>query len=173
MNFLILCIHVETTMPKKTLYIARHAKSSWGDMSLSDFERPLNGRGKRDAPFMANLLKEKGITPDLILSSPAKRTKKTAKHYHEALGGELRFDENIYEASTITLYTLLKEVFKTVDSIMIVGHNPGFTALNDMLSDKEIFNIPTAGAVGIVFEDAVSMGGGKQLFFEYPKKYQK
>ena len=66
-------------MIKKTLYIARHAKSSWDDMSLSDFERTLNARGKRDAPFMANILKEKGITPDLILSSPAKRAKKTAK----------------------------------------------------------------------------------------------
>lgn len=66
-------------MPTKTLYIARHAKSSWKDMSLSDFERPLNARGKRDAPFMANLLKGKGIHPELILSSPAKRAKKTPK----------------------------------------------------------------------------------------------
>jgi len=159
-------------MPKKTLYIARHAKSSWDDMSLSDFERPLNARGKRDAPFMANILKEKDITPDLILSSPAKRAKKTAKHYHKALGGELHFNESIYEASTMTLYTLLKEAFQSVDSIMIVGHNPGFTSLNDMLSDKDIFNIPTAGVVGIVFKEEVSMHGGKQLIFEYPKKYQ-
>ncbi len=58
-------------MPKKTLYIARHAKSSWDDASLSDFERPLNKRGKRDAPFMAEKLKELGVKPDLILSSPA------------------------------------------------------------------------------------------------------
>ncbi len=159
-------------MSKKTLYIARHAKSSWDDMSLSDFERPLNPRGKRDAPFMSNLLKEKGIAPDLILSSPAKRAKKTAKHYHKILGGELRFDKSIYEASTVNLYTLIKEAFQSVDSVMIVGHNPEFTALNDMLSDKSIFNIPTAGVVGIIFEDPVSIHGGKQLFFEYPKKYQ-
>ena len=159
-------------MPKKTLYIARHAKSSWDDMSLSDFERPLNARGKRDAPFMANLLKEKGIKPDLILSSPAKRAKKTAKHYHEALGGELQFDEGIYEASLMNLINLVQETFEKVDSVMIVGHNPGFTALNDMLSDKSIYNIPTAGVVGIGFEVEVVPHKGKQLFFEYPKKYQ-
>ena len=159
-------------MPKKTLYIARHAKSSWDDMSLSDFERPLNKRGKRDAPFMANLLKDKGITPDLILSSPAKRAKKTANHYHEALGGELQFDERIYEASLRGLIYLVQETLEKVDSVMIVGHNPGFTALNDMLSDKSIYNIPTAGVVGIGFEDEVASHKGKQLFFEYPKKYQ-
>ena len=159
-------------MPKKTLYIARHAKSSWDDMSLSDFERPLNKRGKRDAPFMANLLKDKGITPDLILSSPAKRAKKTAKHYHEVLGGELQFDERIYEASLMSLISLVQETLEIVDSVMIVGHNPGFTALNDMLSDKSIYNIPTAGVVGIGFEDEVASHKGKQLFFEYPKKYQ-
>jgi len=157
-------------MSTKTLYIARHAKSSWDDMSLSDFERTLNARGKRDAPFMANILKEKGITPDLILSSPAKRAKKTAKQYHEVLGGELRFDEGIYEASTMTLFNLLQEALQSVDSLMIVGHNPGLTALNDMLSDKSIFNIPTSGVVGIVFEDEVAPHKGKQLFFEYPKK---
>ncbi len=159
-------------MPKKILYIARHAKSSWDDMSLSDFERTLNARGKRDAPFMANHLREKSITPDLILSSPAKRAKKTARHYHEALGGELRFDESIYEASTMTLYTLIKEAFQSVESVMIVGHNPGFTALNDMFSDKSIYNIPTSGVVAITFDGEVAPQKGKQLFFEYPKKYQ-
>lgn len=159
-------------MPKKTLYIARHAKSSWSDMSLTDFERPLNKRGKRDAPFMANLLKEQDISPDLILSSPAKRAKKTAKRYHKSLGGDLHFNDNIYDTSTMSLFNLIQEAFQNVDSIMIVGHNPEFTALNDMLSDKSIFNIPTAGVVGIVFEDEVAAHKGKQLFFEYPKKYQ-
>lgn len=159
-------------MMKKTLYIARHAKSSWNDMSLSDFERPLNARGKRDIPFMANLLKDKNIKPELILSSPAKRAKKTAKQYHETLGGELRFDERIYEASSMSLLYLVQEAFEKVDSVMIVGHNPGFTALNDMLSDKSIYNIPTAGIVGVTFEDDIKAHQGKQLFFEYPKKYQ-
>ena len=155
---------------KRTLYIARHAKSSWKDMSLSDFDRPLNKRGKKDAPFISDLLKENGIHPDLILSSPAKRAKKTAKQYHKTLGGELRFEESIYEAQLMTLLHLVQEAFKKADSVMIVGHNLEFTALNDMLSDKEIFNIPTSGVVGIVFDDEVAPHKGKQLFFEYPKK---
>jgi len=158
-------------MPKKTLYIARHAKSSWDDASLSDFERPLNKRGKRDAPFMANLLKEKGIKPDLILSSPAKRAKITAKHYHEALGGKLDYDERIYEASLMSLIYLVQEAFENVDSLMIVGHNPGLTMLNDRVSDKSIYNIPTAAVVAIEFEGEIAAHKGKQLFYEYPKKY--
>ena len=158
-------------MPKKTLYIARHAKSSWDDMSLSDFERPLNKRGKRDAPFMANLLKEKGIKLDLILSSPAKRAKKTAKYYHEALGGKLQFDERIYEASLMSLIYLVQEALEKVDSVMIVGHNPGLTVLNDRLSNKSIYNLPTAAVVGVIFEEGIAEYKGKQLFFEYPKKY--
>ena len=159
-------------MPKKTLYIARHAKSSWDDANLSDFERPLNKRGKRDAPFMAELLKDKDIKPDLILSSPAQRARTTAEHYQEAIGSKLRFDSGIYEASTMHLLSLVQETFQSVDSLMIVGHNPGLTALNDMLSDKSIFNIPTAGVVGIIFEENITTDQGKQLFFEYPKKHQ-
>lgn len=159
-------------MPKKTLYIARHAKSSWDDASLSDFERPLNKRGKKDAPFMAKLLKEKGIKPDLILSSPAKRAKTTAKHYHEELGSKLKFDERIYEASLMSLIYLAQETFEHVDSLMIVGHNPGLTMLNDRLSDKSIYNIPTCAVVAIEFEDEIVAHKGIQLFYEYPKKYQ-
>lgn len=158
-------------MSKKTLYIARHAKSSWDDMSLSDFERPLNKRGKRDAPFMAEKLKALGVKPDLILSSPAKRAKTTAKHYRDVLGSELQYDERIYEASLMSLIYLAQEMFETVDSLMIVGHNPGLTMLNDRVSNKSIYNIPTAGVVAIEFEDEVAARKGKQLFYEYPKKY--
>lgn len=158
-------------MPKKTLYIARHAKSSWDDMSLTDSERPLNKRGKRDAPFMADRLKEKGIKPELILSSPAKRAKKTAKHYHEALGGELKYDERIYEASLMSLIHLVQEAFEVVDNVMIVGHNPGLTVLNDRFSNKSIYNIPTAAIVCIEFKGEITTHKGQQLFYEYPKKY--
>ena len=159
-------------MSKKTLYVARHAKSSWNNTTLSDFERPLNRRGERDAPRMAALLQSKGICPDLILSSPAKRARTTAEYYHKALGGVLRFDTRIYEASVMTLLYLVQETLEEVDTLMIVGHNPGLTALNDMLSNNFIGNIPTAGVVGIVFEEAVASHKGKQLFFEYPKRYR-
>ena len=160
-------------MNNKTLYIARHAKSSWDDITLSDFERPLNKRGCRDAPFMAKLLKEKGVSPDLILSSPALRAKSTAKIYHEALGGVLRFDRRIYEASPMSLLYLAQETLAEYRSVMIVGHNPGLTELNEILSDQSIYNIPTAGVAAATFKEEVAPGKGKQLFFEYPKKYAK
>ncbi|HIP27645.1 MAG TPA: histidine phosphatase family protein, partial [Sulfurovum sp.] len=142
-------------MSKKTLYIARHAKSDWSDASLSDFERTLNPRGKKDAPFMAKLLKEKGIKPELILSSPATRAKETAKEYHSVLGGELRFNAHIYEASTLSLRYLVEETFQEVDTLMLVGHNPGLTGLNDLLSDKSIYNLVTAAVVAIEFDEEV------------------
>lgn len=123
-------------------------------------------------PFMADLLKDKGIKPELILSSPAQRAKTTAQHYHEALGAELKFDERIYEASIMSLLYLVEESFEKVDSLMIVGHNPGLTALNDRLSNLSIYNIPTAAVVGIEFEEEIAPHKGKQLFYEYPKKYQ-
>ena len=160
-------------MPTKRLYISRHAKSSWDNPTLSDFDRPLNKRGKRDAPFMAQLLKTKGVSPQLILSSPAQRAKTTAQIYHEALGGELRFDRRIYEASPMSLLYLVQEALQDHDSVMLVGHNPGLTELNDMLSDQSIYNIPTAAIVAIDFEDEVAPKRGKQRFFEYPKKYAK
>lgn len=158
-------------MPKKTLYIARHAKSSWDDASLSDFDRPLNKRGKRDAPFMAEKLKELGLKPDLILSSPANRAKTTAEHYQETLGSKLKFDGRIYEASLMSLIYLAREMFEEIDSLMIVGHNPGLTMLNDRVSNKSIYNIPTAAVVAVEFEDGVGAHKGKQVFYEYPKKY--
>jgi len=84
----------------KRLYLLRHAKSSWKDLTLSDFDRPLNKRGKRDAPLIAKKLKEKGIRPDIIISSPAKRARKTAKIFAKTLHVALKTEEKLYEAHT-------------------------------------------------------------------------
>jgi len=87
----------------KTLYLARHAKSSWKHPELSDIERPLNKRGKRDAPYIGNLLKEKGVKPDIVISSPAVRAKKTALAIAEIIEypkSKIIIDENIYESSS-------------------------------------------------------------------------
>ena len=158
---------------KKTLYLLRHAKSSWKDFSLSDFDRPLNKRGKRDAPFMSVKMKEKGIQPDSIISSPAKRAKKTAKIFSEVLEVPLFLEEKLYAAEIDEMLWIMQKAFETQDEVMIVGHNPELTYLNDMLSDKEIFNIPTTGIVAITFEAyPIEAHTGKQLFFEYPKKYK-
>ena len=96
----------------KTLILLRHAKSSWKDLSLRDFDRPLNKRGKRDAPFMAQKFKEKGYQPELILASPALRTKLTAEAFKQALGttwaGSLKYESRIYEGHDHTLLELIK-----------------------------------------------------------------
>ena len=111
----------------KTLFVLRHAKSSWDDADLADFERPLNDRGKRTAPFMGKMMHEKGLEPSIILSSPAARAKQTALSVKDAGGFscELRFDDRIYEASPHSLLQVVSEIDDAHASAMLVGHNPG------------------------------------------------
>ena len=111
----------------KRLFILRHAKSSWTDIDLADFDRPLNERGLDAAPFMGRYLAEEGHMPDAIVSSPAKRARETAElvKEHSGFEPEIGFDERIYEASPNTLRVVASELPDHVDSAMIVGHNPG------------------------------------------------
>ncbi len=161
----------------RELFIMRHAKSSWDDPTLPDFERPLNGRGKEDAPLMGEHLSRLGIKPDLIVSSPAKRAKKTAKIVARKLGypeERIVWKESIYEASAQALLYLVCQLPDDAKRVMLVGHNPGFTMLANTLGDIAVDNIPTAGVVGIAFDasswsEACRMRG-HTLFFEYPKK---
>ena len=138
-------------------------------MTLSDFDRPLNKRGKHDAPFMAEKMKEKGIAPQIIISSPAKRAKKTAKIFSKTLECTLLLNERLYGAEIFEMIDIIQEAFTRYDEVMIVGHNPELTMLNDTLSNKEIFNIPTCGIVAIAFTE-FKIRKGKQIFFDYPKK---
>jgi len=154
----------------RTLYLVRHAKSSWKDFSLDDFDRPLNKRGKRDAPFMAQKLLEMGEKPDIIISSPAKRARKTAKHFAQTLDVPLVLDERLYEAHTSDFETVSKEAFEAYNSVMLVSHNPGLTMFNDVISNKPIFNIPTTGIVSIALQSLDPLQG-KQRFFLYPKQF--
>ena len=161
----------------KELFLLRHAKSSWDDSDLADFNRPLNHRGKEDAPKMGERLRKMGILPDLIVASPAKRAKKTAKIVAGKLGFDeekIVWDERIYEASPQTLLYLVCQLPDETKKVMIVGHNPGLTMLANILGDVAIDNIPTAGVVGIAFDakkwDEACRMKGHTLFFEYPKK---
>ncbi len=157
----------------KTLYLVRHAKSSWKDPTLDDFDRPLNKRGKHDAPLMARKLYEMGIKPDIIISSPAKRALKTAKIFAKTLDVPLQTDKRLYEAMPRDFREVMHEVFKTHDNVMLVSHNPGLTMFNDEISDIPIYNIPTAGVIGVGFETHdTAFTDGKQLFYIYPKKFQ-
>jgi phosphohistidine phosphatase len=129
----------------KTLYLMRHAKSSWDDASLSDFDRPLNDRGLRTAPFMGKLMRDKGLEPAIILSSPAERAKQTAQMAKDAAGFscELRFDDRIYEASPHTLAQVASQVDDANTSDMLVGHNPGMEGLIRYLTGN-LEPMPTA-----------------------------
>src|SRR5687768_12800804 len=111
----------------KTLFLLRHAKSSWDDATLADFDRPLNGRGERAAPFMGELMARHGFQPSVILSSPAARARKTALLVKDAgnLRAEIGFEHRIYEASPHGLRTVTSELDETHTSAMLVGHNPG------------------------------------------------
>jgi phosphohistidine phosphatase len=134
----------------KTLLLLRHAKSSWDDTSLSDFERPLNPRGMQTAPFIGELIAEKGWQPDMILSSPALRAKQTALLAKEAgsLKAEVRFDEKIYEASQFQLLEVLKGITSPAGTVLLVGHNPGMEGLLGLLTG-EMHSIPTAALIKI------------------------
>lgn len=161
----------------KTLYLARHAKSYWKDQSIPDFDRPLNSRGKRDAPFMGEVLNDKKIIPDLIISSPAKRTKKTAIEIAEKIKyseKKILYNEDLYEASSNTILKLIKKIDENYDSVMIFAHNPGLTMLNNHLSNHYIDNIPTCGIVALQLDkkwSEIDKNSCRFLFFEYPKLY--
>lgn len=129
----------------KTLYILRHAKSSWDNPLLADFERPLNKRGLEAAPFMGEIIYKNGFKPELFLSSPAKRAKQTAVLVREvgAIEQEIRFDERIYEASPQMLVQIIAELGEQSDSLLLVGHNPGLEGLIRYLTG-EAYPMPTA-----------------------------
>lgn len=161
----------------KILYVIRHAKSSWDDAALADLQRPLNERGKQDAPEMGKRLAKRKILPDLIISSPAKRAIKTAikiAHEIQYAEGHIVRDKLFYLAGTSTILSVLHELDDKYESVMIFGHNPGWTDFVNYISDIKIDNIPTCGIVAISFDvDHWSQIGeekGNHLFFDYPKR---
>lgn len=160
----------------KKLYIIRHAKSSWGNSHLSDFERPLNNRGESDAPDMGQRLAMEGVKPSLIVSSPAKRALTTAKVISAKIGyavSNILEEERLYHASSGTIKTVLSQVGNEHDTVMIFGHNPGLTYLINEISDFDLDNLPTCAICGIAFEmeswkDIQSIRG-HQFYYDYPK----
>lgn len=162
----------------KTLYIIRHAKSSWDAKTLGDIERPLNDRGKRDAPRMGKRLKEKDIHPNLIVSSPAKRAYSTAKRIAKILKypkDAIKVVDKLYHADEDTMLQIVNKFKDKHDVVILFGHNPGLTEfVNSIMSEElDIDNVPTCGVVAFQFQadrwEQVTWGTGKLLFFDYPK----
>jgi len=123
-----------------TLYLLRHAKSSWDDASQQDFERPLNNRGRKACAVIGEVIEEKGIDFDLVLVSTALRTRQTIELVKEwaKLRGEVRYDERIYEATVSQLLEVISQVDNDRKSVLLVGHNPGLEGLLTLLTGEDV-----------------------------------
>ncbi|MBE2278767.1 MAG: histidine phosphatase family protein [Ignavibacteriaceae bacterium] len=163
----------------KKLTIVRHAKSDWNFTELLDHERPINGRGRADAPFMAvNIMKSTG-TPDLVISSYANRAVTTAIIFARAMyvpEEKIQITTQLYDATAGKVMSVLQAIDDSYNNVMIFGHNPGLTNLVNYLSQTEYItdNLPTTGCVCFEFDikswKNLAQGMGKLVFFEYPKK---
>ena len=160
----------------KSILLVRHAKSSWDDPSLNDFDRPLNERGKKNAPEMAVRLHDKGIRLDMLVSSPAKRAKQTAKAFQKILAiDNLQFVEDLYLAAPSTFANVIAGLPSNVKTVAIFSHNPGITDFANSLTTTRIDNMPTASIFAVnadVADWAEFAGNTKFWFFDYPKANQ-
>lgn len=165
-------------MPQsKILYIVRHAKSSWADMELDDFDRPLNRRGLINAPEMGHRIARLPNIPNKIITSPAKRAMETATAMAKSIGisqGQIYPNSQIYEASFLSLITIIKQFKDDDQCLILVGHNPGFTHLVNDLANENIENIPTCGVAVLKFNierwQDISVGSATLIRYDYPKK---
>ncbi len=161
----------------KQLLLCRHAKSSWKDTGLADIDRPLNGRGRKNAPEMGRRLAAAGAVPDLVVSSPACRALATAGLIALATGmdpDEIVVKKQVYDASSTGLLRVIQGLEEQRDRVMLVGHNPETTQVANILGSLEIANVPTCGIVALDFDVGswaeVGPGLGTLVFFEYPKR---
>ena len=160
----------------KQLLLVRHAKSDWNDPSLADFDRPLNERGKKEAPLMAKRLHDKKIKIDALITSPAKRARQTCKHFakeFEFKKKEIVREPKLYEAGEEDFYEVVKHLKNKWDCVAIFSHNPGITSFADSLTDMHIDDMPTSAvfAIKIDADDWSDFKTAKKQFwfFDYPK----
>ena len=153
----------------KKLTLLRHAKSGQDSPSGSDFDRTLNERGRADAKRMGEEIRDLGLTFDLVLASPARRVIETVEG---ARGLSPRFDDQIYDASTEQLLAIVRSVDKRVESLLLIGHNPGFEQLAARLKNNAIDDVPTGALIEIELpiDDwrDVDEGSGRQVRFIKP-----
>lgn len=132
----------------KRLTLFRHAKSSWGEPDLDDYDRPLNDRGISDAPMMSQRMLDENLTPDLILCSSAKRTKQTVQFFidiHTLNDDAVSFHDKLYLASAGTLLQYIQNTDESVNHLMVVAHNPGLETLGRQLHPQSPANLVTCG----------------------------
>jgi phosphohistidine phosphatase len=160
----------------KTLFLIRHAKSSWDDPALPDKDRPLNDRGKRAAPKMGKRLAKRDVTPDLILSSPAMRALTTAQIIARKLDYKLQsivVDDRLYAAEMHDLLNVIEQLDDKLGRVMLVGHNPELTELAHRLS-SEVTHMPTCAVIELTFGAKswtnIRRAKPTNVTIDYPKK---
>lgn len=160
----------------KTLFLIRHAKSSWDDTTLPDKDRPLDDRGKRDAPKMGKRLAKRDVKPDLILSSPAMRALATAQIIAKRLDykrKDIVVDDRLYAAAADELLNIIHRLDDELERVMFFGHNPELTELAHRLSSK-IMHMPTCAVAKFTFTAKSWSGIGKaklaKVALDSPKK---
>jgi phosphohistidine phosphatase len=160
----------------KTLLLIRHAKSSWDNDTLSDFERPLNDRGKRDAPAMAKRLTEKNIKIDKFVSSPAKRAKKTAIFFATEFGANenaILYKTELYAALKETFLEVIKNLDDSAAHVAIFSHNPGITEFANSLTNTRADDMPTCSIFAVKSDakkwNEFASSKKEFWFFDYPK----
>lgn len=163
----------------KTIVIMRHAKSSWDDTTLRDYDRPLNARGEADAPKMGKRIKGHGIIPDQIICSAAKRTRKTAKAVAIALDypkADILKEKELYGAHDQRILDRIKMIPDSVETAIYIGHNPGITEIVNLLGNATIDNMPTAAIACYRFDVShwadVRPNTGRLQFLEIPSKIE-
>jgi len=168
----------------KTVYLVRHAKSSWSDPTLSDQERPLNKRGTRNVPVMSQRLADhiaqldgQFPSPEYIISSPAIRAMHTAQGIAQALGlsGEyVHSHDKMYFCGAKAMLDILLTLNDQTQSLMLVGHNPDISSLHNLLNPLAVDKMPTCAIATIRFETEnwqdILRRGGSLVDFDYPKK---
>jgi phosphohistidine phosphatase len=164
----------------KILTVVRHAKSSWDAPELSDWERPLNDRGERNAPVMGVRMCSSGILPGLIVSSTAVRAWHTAQLIAEQLDYPMENilpEKRLYHASVPEILEVVSEQDPDYDHLMIVGHNPGLTDFVNCFSPGLTWNVPTAGIASFKFDqtdwDITESSEADLVYYDYPKKKRK
>jgi phosphohistidine phosphatase len=160
----------------KTLLLVRHAKASRDDPSLDDRDRPLTERGPLDAPTMGKRLAKRGVKLDVLLASPAARARATAELIADELGykrSRVAFDERIYDAEPESLLEIACGLDDALSTVMLVGHNPGFSEMAQIFTD-EIGDLPTCGIAELRFSvahwAALDAGTLASFTLDYPKK---
>ena len=154
----------------KNIYFLRHAKSSWDDFALKDFDRPLSTRGIQDADLMGNYFRSKKIKLDVVFSSPSKRTSETLEHFFQLERPNIEFEASLYHASLDEILSVIFGIPEESKNVMVVGHNPSMHQITEYLSNKFINKYPTCCLAALTVDQGWSELSNGSADLDFIKK---